>query len=82
MAMFYISLQLGGGYTERYNETGETPAEAAKKALKKHEKSIASRLQGATGSYKRALEGMKVPRLVEVHDGRGEIVDRFSTLEI
>lgn len=81
MKTFYVSLWLPGG-SERYNEQGETPLDAAKKAVKKHEDSINKRLKGATGSYKRSLEAAKVPKLVEVSDTSGRVVEKFNARDV
>ena len=78
---YTVSIWLPSG-SERYNESGSTPAEAAKKALKKHEKSIEDRLRGATGRYKRDLESHRVPRLIEVWDSSGHTVGSFSAKEV
>lgn len=82
MKNFSVSLWLPG-VTERYSEQGETPLEAAKKALKKHENSINQRLKGATGKYKRDLEACKVPRLVEVFEpSTGRLLEKFNAREV
>lgn len=82
MKTFGVSLWMPGG-SERYSEQGETPLDAAKKALKKHEDNINQRLKGATGKYKRDLESCKIPRLVEVFDpSSGQLLEKFNAREV
>lgn len=82
MNLYSVVVWLPGGHTDRYNERAATPAEAAKAALVKYERSVTDRLKGATGKWKRDLERVRVPQLIEVHGTDGRVVAKFSAKEI
>lgn len=82
MNFYSVSIWIPGGHTDRYAERAATPAEAAKAALAKYERSVMDRLKGATGRWKRDLERVKVPQLIEVHGADGRVVAKFSAREI
>lgn len=83
MPFFSISIMRPDGNSERYNSSKETPREAAKEALGKYEKWVVEKIRLADpGREKRFWENMRVPRLVEVNNSLGRVVEKFGAKDM
>jgi len=83
MPSYSVHIMRPDGNTERSNHTEETPREAAKKALAAYEKWIVKKIADADpGREKRLWEGNRVPRLIEVSDKTGYVVEKFGAKDV
>ncbi len=83
MPFFTIHIRRPDGNAERYNETVETPRQAAQIAIKKYEKFIKQQVGFSTSPReKRTWERNLVPRLVEVTNTQGVVVETFKVEDI
>jgi hypothetical protein len=80
---FSVHIMRPDGNTERYNHAGETPRDAARKALADYEKWIVKKIATADpGREKRLWERNRVPRLIEVSDKTGYVVEKFGAKDV
>jgi hypothetical protein len=80
---FSVHIMRPDGNSERYNHAGETPREAAKKALEDYEKWVMRKITTADpGREKRFWQSMSVPRLVEVWGSDHRIVAKFGAKDV
>jgi hypothetical protein len=83
MASYSVHIMRPDGNTERYNQSEATPREAAKKALAEYDKWVEKKIKVADpGREKRFWESMRVPRLIEVSDKTGYVVEKFGAKEM
>lgn len=83
MPNYSVHIMRPDGNSERYNHAGETPREAAKKALADYKKWIAKMIKiSDPGREKRFWESMNIPRLIEVCGSDYKVVAKFGAKDV